>query len=51
MSWNVDTMRKQLQSNTHYKYSERWYDRVAKMSDKQVIAIWLRLKSEGQIKV
>ena len=50
MSWNVDAMRKQLQNCTRYKYSEKWYNRVAHMPDKQVIAIWLRLKSEGLIK-
>ncbi len=49
MSWEVEAMRKQLQNNTKYKYSEKWYDKVAKMSDAQVIAIFLRMKSAGQI--
>lgn len=49
MAWDVKAMRKQLQNNTKYKYSEKWYNKVAKMPDSQVIAIFLRMKSAGQI--
>lgn len=49
MSWDVEAMRKQLQDKTKYKYSEKWFNKVAKMSESQVIAIYLRMKSAGQI--
>lgn len=49
MAWDVEAMRKQLQNNTKYKYSEKWYDKVAKMPTSQVIAVFLRMKSAGQI--
>lgn len=49
MAWDVEAMRKQLQNNTKYKYSEKWYNKVSKMSDSQVIAVFLRMKSSGQI--
>lgn len=50
MSWNIPEMRKQLQNNTKYKYSERWYDKVARMSDKQVVAVYMRMQSSGEIR-
>lgn len=49
MSWNVPEMRRQLQNNTKYKYSAKWHARVAAMPEGQVIAIYNRMKSTGQI--
>lgn len=51
MAWNIQEMRKQLQNNTKYKYSEKWYNRVEHMPDNQVIAVYMRMKSAGQISV
>lgn len=51
MIYDVEIMRKRLQENTKYKYSEKWFDRVSKMSTSQVIAVYLRMQSAGQIHV
>lgn len=46
---SVNLMRDILKTRTKYKNSYRWINRVNKMSDKQVIAVYYRMLEAGEI--
>lgn len=47
---SVNTMREALKSVQRYAVSEAWLEKVDRMPDKQVMAIYFRFKREGMIK-
>ena len=46
---SVNSMRAILKTRTKYKNSYRWINRVNKMPDNQVIAVYYRMLRTGEI--
>lgn len=46
---SVNSMRAILKTRTKYKNSYRWINRVNKMPDNQVIAVYYRMLRAGEI--
>lgn len=46
---NVEIMRQKISEAPRYKYSLRWREKVNKMPDNQVMAIYFRFMREGLI--
>lgn len=46
---SVEEMKKQILNAPRYRYSGSWPEKVGKMSDKQIMAIYFRFKREGII--
>lgn len=47
---NIEEMRAALKYYTKYSKSAEWQRKVTTMSNRQVIAVYLRLMKEGEIK-
>lgn len=48
MSMSVELMRDYLINKTKYAHSISWKEKVERMSDAQVIAVYMRLLSESE---
>lgn len=46
---SMQQMRWALKNKTKYRFSTKWHDRVDKMPDYQVAAVYNRLLSAGEI--
>ena len=46
---SVVQMRTALKERTKYRHSPKWIDRVNKMSDRQIMAIYFRMLREGEL--
>lgn len=49
MNISIEQMREELKSLTKYHGAPRWAHRVDEMPDKQVIAIYKRMKEGGEL--
>lgn len=47
MYMSIDEMREALINHPKYKYGYSWKQKVTRMSDKQVFAIYRRMESAG----
>ena len=45
----VAEMRRLLKNNTKYRNSQKWATKVDRMSDNQVIAVYMRMERAGEI--
>ena len=45
----VVEMRRLLKNNTKYRNSQKWATKVDRMSDNQVIAVYMRMVRAGEI--
>ena len=46
---NIEDMRWALKNCTKYRNSYKWQNKVDKMSDNQVIAVYFRFKNSGNL--